>query len=419
MKTHTFTGFLEDLTSMPGKVTLRKVVERLQQTYCGTIGVEYMHIGSVEQCNWIRERVEHPSFLECDKEKKVHIFERLCFADTFENFLASKFNTTKRFGLDGGEAIIPALKDAIDRASELGAHSFIIGMPHRGRLNVLANVMRKPMTTIFSEFQGTHYDEAKFIKMKEDWGSSGDVKVSYVLCVVGFVWLVVIVGYGFLCVALYLANFHTANCYHQPQYHLGSSMDRTYPDGRKIHLSLLANPCELLPSCFDLTIFAILTPCPCSLTQPCYAAHLECVNPVVLGKARAKQFYCGDTEEDMRNVVPILLHGDAAFAGQGVVYETMQLMGVDDFKVGGTIHVIVNNQIGFTTNPINSRSTPYASDLGKAFNCPIFHCNGDDPVAVSRCLETAIEWRHEWGTDVIIDMICYRRNGHNELDQPM
>ncbi|KAL7504725.1 hypothetical protein ACHAXN_005141 [Cyclotella atomus] len=329
-------GFLEDLTSMPGKVTLRKVVERLQQTYCGTIGVEYMHIGSVEQCNWIRERVEHPSFLECDKEKKVHIFERLCFADTFENFLASKFNTTKRFGLDGGEAIIPALKDAIDRASE-------------GRLNVLANVMRKPMTTIFSEFQGTHYDEAKFIKMKEDWGSSGDVK-----------------------------------------YHLGSSMDRTYPDGRKIHLSLLANP-----------------------------SHLECVNPVVLGKARAKQFYCGDTEEDMRNVVPILLHGDAAFAGQGVVYETMQLMGVDDFKVGGTIHVIVNNQIGFTTNPINSRSTPYASDLGKAFNCPIFHCNGDDPVAVSRCLETAIEWRHEWGTDVIIDMICYRRNGHNELDQPM
>lgn len=174
-------GFLEDLTSMPGKVTLRKVVERLRQTYCGTIGVEYMHIGSVEQCNWIRERVEHPSFLECDREKKVHIFERLCFADTFENFLASKFNTTKRFGLDGGEAIIPALKDAIDRASELGAHSFIIGMPHRGRLNVLANVMRKPMTTIFSEFQGTHYDENKFIKMKEDWGSSGDVKVRRVL----------------------------------------------------------------------------------------------------------------------------------------------------------------------------------------------------------------------------------------------
>lgn len=170
-------GFLEDLTSMPGKVTLRKVVERLRETYCGTIGVEYMHIGSTEQCNWIRERVENPAFLQADREKKIHIFERLCFADTFENFLANKFNTTKRFGLDGGEAIVPALKDAIDRASELGAHSFIIGMPHRGRLNVLANVMRKPMTTIFSEFQGTHYDEEYYTKRKEDWGSAGDVKV--------------------------------------------------------------------------------------------------------------------------------------------------------------------------------------------------------------------------------------------------
>lgn len=176
-------GFLEDLTSMPGRVTLRKVVERLQQTYCGTLGVEYMHIGSTEQCNWLRERIEHPNFLKVDHEKKVHIFERLCFADTFENFLANKFNTTKRFGLDGGEAIVPALKDAIDRASELGAHSFIIGMPHRGRLNVLANVMRKPMTTLFAEFQGTHYDEKLFTKDAEDWGSAGDVKVSLCLCV--------------------------------------------------------------------------------------------------------------------------------------------------------------------------------------------------------------------------------------------
>jgi 2-oxoglutarate dehydrogenase E1 component len=166
-------------------------------------------------------------------------------------------------------------------------------------------------------------------------------------------------------------------------------MDRTYPDGRKIHLSLVANP-----------------------------SHLECVAPVVAGKARAKQYYCGNRPEDVRNVVPILLHGDAAFAGQGIVYETMQLSQVDDFGIGGTIHVIVNNQIGFTTNPIHSRSTPYCSDLGKAFNCPIFHCNGDDPLAVSAALETAVEWRHEWGSDVIIDMVCYRRNGHNELDQP-
>jgi 2-oxoglutarate dehydrogenase E1 component len=166
-------------------------------------------------------------------------------------------------------------------------------------------------------------------------------------------------------------------------------MDRTYPDGRRVHLSLVANP-----------------------------SHLECVDPVVVGKARAKQYYCGNRPEDNRAVVPILLHGDAAFAGQGVVYETMQMAHVPDFDVGGTIHVVVNNQIGFTTNPIHSRSTPYCSDIGKAFGCPILHCNGDDPLAVVSALETAIEWRHEWGSDVIIDMICYRRNGHNELDQP-
>lgn len=342
-------GYLEELAGMPGKVTLRMILDQLRKTYCGTLAIEYMHIGDPAKCNWLRERIEQPRWLQYDKEKKLHIFERLCFADTFETFLAFKFNTTKRFGLDGGEAIVPALKAAIDRASEMGAHSFIIGMPHRGRLNILANVMRKPMQMIFSEFLGLHYSVEDHTKSNENWGIAGDVK-----------------------------------------YHLGSSMDRTYPDGRKIHLSLVANP-----------------------------SHLECVNPVVLGKARAKQYYCGNNPEDTKNVVPILLHGDAAFAGQGVVYETMQMCDVPDFNVGGTIHVIVNNQIGFTTNPIHSRSTPYCSDLGKAFNAPIFHCNGDDPLAVSAALETAIEWRHEWGGDVIIDMICYRRNGHNELDQPM
>mmetsp|Transcript_60845 Transcript_60845/g.72227 ORF Transcript_60845/g.72227 Transcript_60845/m.72227 type:complete len:462 (+) Transcript_60845:217-1602(+) len=283
-------GYLEELAAKPEGHTLRKVMEQLRKTYCGTLGVEYMHIGDTNRCNWIRERVEQPLWLSYDKDKKLHILERLCFADTFENYLANKFNTTKRFGLDGGEAIVPALKAGVDRASELGAHSFIIGMPHRGRLNVLANVMRKPMPLIFSEFQGTHYDVEEYTKGVNTWGLSGDVK-----------------------------------------YHLGSSMDRTYPDGRSIHLSLVANP-----------------------------SHLECVNPVVAGKARAKQYYCGNSKEDRRNVVPILLHGDAAFAGQGVVYETMQLAGVEDFNVGGTIHVIVNNQIGFTTNPIHSRSTPYA-----------------------------------------------------------
>lgn len=341
-------GYLEELSDRPGKITLRMVLDQLRKTYCGTLAVEYMHINNPDKQNWIRDRIEQPRWQHYDKEKKTHIFERLCFADTFENFLAFKFNTTKRFGLDGGEAIVPALKDAIDRASEMGAHSFIIGMPHRGRLNILANVLRKPMPQIFAEFQGTHYDISQHTKSNKNWGISGDVK-----------------------------------------YHLGTSMDRTYPDGRKIHLSLVANP-----------------------------SHLECVNPVVTGKARAKQFYCGNREEDVRNVVPILLHGDAAFAGQGVVYETMQMAGVPDFNVGGTIHVIVNNQIGFTTNPVNSRSTPYCSDIGKAFDCPILHCNGDDPLAVSCALETAVEYRHEWGTDVVIDMVCYRRNGHNELDQP-
>ena len=218
-------GFLEDLVNLKNqKVTLRMVLDTMQKTYCGTLGVEYMHIGDSDKCNWIRERVEKPRWLKYDREKKMHIYERLCFADTFETFLANKFNTTKRFGLDGGEAVVPALKDAIDRASELGAHSFVIGMPHRGRLNVLANVMRKPMPLIFKEFQGTHYDLQDHTKSNDEWGMSGDVK-----------------------------------------YHLGTSMDRTYPDGRRIHLSLLANP-----------------------------SHLECVNPLVVGKARAKQFYCGN-----------------------------------------------------------------------------------------------------------------------------
>jgi 2-oxoglutarate dehydrogenase E1 component len=217
-------GYLEELASAPGKVTLRAILEQLRKTYCGTLGVEYMHISEPNKVNWLRQRMEHPRWQSYDKEKKAHIFERLCFADTFENFLANKFNTTKRFGLDGGEAIVPGLKCAIDRATELGAHSFVLGMPHRGRLNILANVMRKPMPLIFSEFQGTHFDIDDFTKGHTKYGISGDVK-----------------------------------------YHLGSSMDRTYPDGRRIHLSLVANP-----------------------------SHLECVNPVVVGKVRAKQYYCGN-----------------------------------------------------------------------------------------------------------------------------
>jgi 2-oxoglutarate dehydrogenase E1 component len=341
------TGYLDQLADQPSNTTLRQVVSNLKQTYCQNLGVEYMHMNSIDKCNWMRKQVETPKFQQYTREKIMHVHERLAFADHFEKFLANKFNTAKRFGLEGGESVIPGLKCMIDRGSELGIETFSFGMPHRGRLNTLANVMRKPMPQIFKEFQGTHYDLDEY--MSDDWSSAGDVK-----------------------------------------YHLGTSMDRSYPDGRRVHLSLVANP-----------------------------SHLEAVNPVVIGKIRAKQFFAGDKEEDKRKHMPVLLHGDAAFAGQGIVYETMQMSRVPDFAVGGTIHVIVNNQVGFTTDPAAGRSTRYCSDLGKAFDVPIFHCNGDDPLAVCTAFEMAVEWRQQFSEDCIIDMVCYRRFGHNELDQPM
>jgi 2-oxoglutarate dehydrogenase E1 component len=341
------TGFLDLLVKRKDNLTLREVITNLKETYCGSIGVEYMHMGSREKCNWIRNQVENPKWNTFTKEKKIHIYERLAYADHLEKYLGNKFNTAKRFGLEGGEACIAGLKAMIDRGSELGAESFVFGMPHRGRLNVLANVMRKPMPQIFKEFQGTHYDLEDY--MRNDWSASGDVK-----------------------------------------YHLGTSVDRTYPDGRKVHMALVANP-----------------------------SHLEAVNPVVMGKVRAKQFFSGNKDADMTKHVPVLLHGDAAFAGQGVVYECFQLQKVEEYSVGGTVHLIVNNQVGFTTDPINSRSTMYCSDLGKAFSIPIFHCNGDDPLAVVTAFEMAIEWRQQFKEDCIIDFVCYRRYGHNELDQPM
>jgi 2-oxoglutarate dehydrogenase E1 component len=340
------TGYLQILGEQQPNVTLRQIMGNLKKAYCSTLGVEYMHMTTEDRCNWIRDQVEHPKWMKFSKQKRLHIYERLAFADHFEKFLANKFNTAKRFGLEGGESVIPGLKCMIDRGSELGIESFVFGMPHRGRLNVLANVMRKPMPQIFKEFQGTHYSLEEYLK--HDWSSAGDVK-----------------------------------------YHLGTSMDRSYPDGRRVHVGLVANP-----------------------------SHLEAVNPVCIGKVRAKQFFSGNRPEDKMKHMPVLLHGDAAFAGQGVVYETIQMSRVPDFAVGGTIHVIVNNQVGFTTNPENGRSTMYASDLGKAFNIPIFHCNGDDPLAVVTAFEMAVEWRQKYGEDCIIDMICYRRYGHNELDQP-
>lgn len=340
-------GFLSLLNKSDTNLTLRTLVNKLKRTYTSNIAIEYMHIGNREQCNWIRERVETDSFMNYTNEKKMHIHERLAFANKLEKFFALKF-TDKRFGIDGGEASIVGLKAMIDHGNKLGIGSFVIGMPHRGRLNVLVNVMRKPLPQILKEFQGTHFDLESYMN-EESWSAAGDVK-----------------------------------------YHLGTSMDRYYPDGRKVHIAVLPNP-----------------------------SHLEAVNPVVAGKVRAKQYLAGNKEIEKKNICPVLLHGDAAVAGQGIVYETMQMSKVQDFDVGGTVHVVINNQIGFTTDPRHARSTPYCSDIGKAFNIPIFHANGDDPVAVCAAFELAIEWRQQFGTDVILDVICYRRYGHNEVDQPV
>ncbi|KAH9260434.1 oxoglutarate dehydrogenase (succinyl-transferring), E1 component [Batrachochytrium salamandrivorans] len=343
--------------------SLDLVNKALHATYCGTVGVEYMHIPNREKMNFIRSRIEKDFPQEFDpdrltwgrfltKEERIRVMDRLHFAEMFEKFLAKRWNTAKRFGLEGCESVIPGMKMFVDRASELGAKNFVIGMPHRGRLNVLTNVMRKPLEDIYTEFHGTHVDPvSKFQESIAGYANSGDVK-----------------------------------------YHMGFSYSREYPDGpngqggRTVNLSLLANP-----------------------------SHLEAVNPVATGKTRAKQHYAGDATGERS--VCILMHGDAAFAGQGVVYETMQMMGLPNYKTGGTLHIVVNNQIGFTTIPKDSRSTPYATDLGKAFNCPIFHCNADDPDSVAYCFKIAAEWRQKYLSDVIVDVIGYRRMGHNEMDE--
>ena len=332
-----------------GTITLRSLIQRLQSTYCGNIGWEYMHMISRDKCNWIRERVELPRAVEYSKSKKLQVFDRLAYSDHFERYLANKFNTAKRFGLEGCEALVPGLKAMIDRVTELGVNSISFGMPHRGRLNVLVNVIRKPMEQLLKEFMGTHVDLESFSKklLSGDWSGSGDVK-----------------------------------------YHLGTSFDRTYPDGRKVHMSLVANP-----------------------------SHLEAENTVVVGKVKAKQDLVGDI--DKSKCMAVLLHGDAAFAGQGIVYETFLLSQLKHYGTGGTVHVICNNQVGFTTDPESSRSTLHPSDLGKAFDIPIFHVNADDPEAVTRVFELAGEYRQQFKTDVIVDLVGYRKYGHNELDQPM
>jgi 2-oxoglutarate dehydrogenase E1 component len=320
--------------------TPRQMVSILQRTYCGRIGYEFMHINDPEQKDWLQRRIEGPDKeISFTPEGKRSILNKLIEAEGFEKFCAVRFLGTKRFGLDGGEAMIPALEQIIKRGGQLGVKDIVMGMAHRGRLNVLANVMGKPYRQIFHEFQGGGAAPL-------DVQGSGDVK-----------------------------------------YHLGASSDREF-DGVSVHLSLTANP-----------------------------SHLEAEDPVVLGKARGKQFQLGDTET-RASVMPLLLHGDAAFAGQGVVAECFAMSGTKGFRTGGTVHFIVNNQIGFTTSPAYARSSPYPSDVALMVQAPIFHVNGDDPEAVVHCARVASEFRQLFHRDVVVDMFCYRRFGHNETDEP-
>ncbi|SLN46411.1 2-oxoglutarate dehydrogenase E1 component [Pseudoruegeria aquimaris] len=320
--------------------SMRQILEIVKRTYCGTFALQFMHISNPEEAAWLKERIEgYGKEIAFTREGRKAILNKLVEAEGFEKFLHVKYMGTKRFGLDGGEALIPAMEQIIKRGGALGVKEIVIGMPHRGRLSVLANVMGKPYRAIFNEFQGGSFKP-------DDVDGSGDVK-----------------------------------------YHLGASSDREF-DGNKVHLSLTANP-----------------------------SHLEAVNPVVLGKARAKQDQLGDRERT--SVLPVLLHGDAAFAGQGVVAEGFGLSGLRGHKTGGTIHIVVNNQIGFTTAPHFSRSSPYPTDIALMVEAPIFHVNGDDPEAVVHAAKVATEFRQKFRKDVVIDIFCYRRFGHNEGDEPM
>ena len=317
---------------------LNQILYILKKTYCSNIGYEFMHMGDPDEKAWIRDTIEGPEKeIKFTENGKKAILNKIIQAEGFEKYLHVKFVGTKRFGLDGGESLIPALEQIIKRGGNLGVKEIKIGMPHRGRLNVLANVMGKPIKAIFSEFFG------KTVAAKKDF--EGDVK-----------------------------------------YHLGASSNREF-DGNSVHISLTDNP-----------------------------SHLEAVNPVVLGQVRAKQFFHNDHER--KKVIPVLMHGDAAFAGQGIVAECFAMSGLPGHNIGGTIHIIVNNQIGFTTAPRFARSSPYPSDVAKTAQAPIFHVNGDDPEAVVHCAKIATEYRQKFNRDVVIDVVCYRRFGHNEGDEP-
>jgi 2-oxoglutarate dehydrogenase E1 component len=322
--------------------TMRQILRIVRRTYCRHIGVQFMHITSPSQKAWIQDRIEgEEKDIRFTPEGRRAILSKLIETETFEKFCEVKYTGTKRFGLDGAEAMVPALEQIIKRGGQLGVKEIILGMAHRGRLNVLANVMAKPYRAIFNEFKGGSWkpDEVE---------GSGDVK-----------------------------------------YHLGASSDRSF-DGNNVHLSLTANP-----------------------------SHLEIVDPVVLGKVRAKQDQLGCAPGERTPVMPLLIHGDAAFAGQGVVAECFGLSGLKGHRTGGSIHFIINNQIGFTTNPRHSRSSPYCSDVARMIEAPIFHVNGDNPEAVVHVAKIATEFRQKFQKPVVIDMFCYRRYGHNEADEPM
>jgi len=333
---------LPKTTFIGGKETalpLKEIINRLENVYCSSIGAEYMHINNLDQINWIRQRLESPGALELNNTEKRLLLARISRSVGFEGFLAKKWASEKRFGLEGVDMLIPCMKQVIDRSTELGVECVVMGMPHRGRLNVLANVCRKPLEHLLTQFNAG-------LEAADE--GSGDVK-----------------------------------------YHLGTYIERlNRATNKNIRLSVVANP-----------------------------SHLEAVNPIVEGKVRAEQFYRGDTEG--KKAMSVLLHGDAAFAGQGIVYETMGMSELPDYSTKGTIHIVANNQIGFTTDPRYSRSSPYCTDVGRVVNAPIFHVNADDPEACIMVANLAAEWRSTWQRDVVIDLVGYRKFGHNEIDEPM
>lgn len=319
-----------------GPATLREIIDHLEQTYCQSIGIEYAYIRVPKRLDWLRKQIELANRPQLSKEKKKHVMHKLNQATVFEQFLQKKYVGQKRFSVEGAEALIPALDALIERGSEIGVKEFVVGMAHRGRLNVLANIFNKTYEEIFSEFDGKEYEDQLF---------DGDVK-----------------------------------------YHLGFTCEAMADSGNPVKLTLCPNP-----------------------------SHLEAVNTVVEGITRAK---IDHKLKDENAIVPILVHGDAAVAGQGIVYETIQMAGLDGYRTGGTVHVVVNNQVGFTTNYLDGRTSTYCTDVGKATLCPIFHVNGDDVEAVVQTMIMALEYRQEFNRDVFIDLLCYRKYGHNEGDEP-